>query len=219
MEPSDLGLERADVVSIDAASASSLASYQPEAPFSENSHTPIHDTFLHQPLQLDQSSMLVHPELTAHVPGETAAQHHTNNGAPVPQLTQFDPRALLNPKATNPKRPASSGADSDRGRTEPSNAGQVSLVERLHNVQERTASPAKRVKTDDLQRKPQPRPNFVGGSALDLQTQNSPVAQPSPQRPAIDLTMSKSNTQQHANMTNISRRRRRGSASHSRQRQ
>ncbi|EOA86176.1 uncharacterized protein SETTUDRAFT_151209 [Exserohilum turcica Et28A] len=134
--------------------------------------------------------MLVHAELTAHVPGETQHHHHNNNGSPVPQLSQFDPRALLNPKSANPKRPASSGADTDRGRTEASNGGQVSLVERLHNVQERTAAPAKRVKTEDPQRKPQSRPTFAAGSALDLQNQNSPAAHPPPQRPPIDLTMS-----------------------------
>lgn len=189
-------MDMADAASLDTTSISPLAMHEPETCLFDTSSPSMHDMFsLHQP-SLDQSSMLVHAELTAHVPGETQHHHHNNNGSPVPQLSQFDPRALLNPKSANPKRPASSGADTDRGRTEASNGGQVSLVERLHNVQERTAAPAKRVKTEDPQRKPQSRPTFAAGSALDLQNQNSPAAHPPPQRPPIDLTMSKSCAQQ-----------------------
>jgi hypothetical protein len=130
------------------------------------------------------------PELTAHVPGDNATHH--NHGAPTPQFTQFDPRALLNPTSSNPKRPASSGGDIDRGRPDPTVAGQVSLVERLHNVQERTSSPAKRVKTEKSQsQKNANRSNFAGGSALNLQNQNGQSPRPLPQQgPAIDLTMS-----------------------------
>ncbi|EMD62368.1 hypothetical protein GGP41_002105 [Bipolaris sorokiniana] len=123
--------------------------------------------------------------------GEITTHHNNSHGPPASQIAQFDPRALLNPKAVNPKRPASSSGDSDRGRIEPSNIGQVSLVERLHNIQERTASPAKRFKTGEVQTNTPHRTNFSGGSALDLRyQQNSPVASLPQQKPSIDLTMS-----------------------------
>lgn len=119
-----------------------------------------------------------------------AATHHITNGASAPQIPQFDPQALLNPKSPNPKRPASSGEEHERGRTDPTIAGQVSLVERLHNVQERTASPAKRVKTaEDEHRKKINHSNIGGGSALDLQRPNGQQPLPRP-GPSIDLTMS-----------------------------
>jgi hypothetical protein len=124
------------------------------------------------------------------VPGDNAT--HNNHGPSASQISRFDPRALLNPTSSNPKRPASSGNDADRGRIDPTIAGQVSLVERLHNVQERTSSPAKRVKTEDPRRqKNGSRANFAGGSALELQNQNGQPPAPLPQKgPAIDLTMS-----------------------------
>lgn len=118
---------------------------------------------------------------------------HNNNIAAThsPQPHQFNPSALLNPRSSNSKRPASSGNDisADRGRPDPTIAGQVSLVERLHNVQERTASPAKRVKTEEERRKPPAASsNFGGSSALELQKSNGQSrGQPGP---AIDLTMS-----------------------------
>ncbi|KAF2846659.1 SNF2 family helicase/ATPase-like protein [Plenodomus tracheiphilus IPT5] len=133
---------------------------------------------------LDTSSpdmpFALQPELTDQTPG--GATPHDDNIAPVPKLPRFDPRALLNPKSSREaKRPASSGED-----TEPAVAGQVSLVERLHNVQERTASPAKRVKTHE----PQPsHANFAGGSSLDLQHSGKQPPEP-PQGLQIDLTMS-----------------------------
>lgn len=133
-----------------------------------------------------------HPELTTHVPGDHTTHHNQahNNGTSAAHTPQFDPRALLNPNSSTPKRPASSGNDTDRGRTDPTIAGQVSLVERLHNVQERTSSPAKRIKTEDPRRqKNSNRANFAGGSALDL-SQNGQSPAPLPQGPAIDLTMS-----------------------------
>ncbi|KAF2820980.1 hypothetical protein CC86DRAFT_459206 [Ophiobolus disseminans] len=120
------------------------------------------------------------------------SNHNNNNVAPIPQTPSFDPRALLNPKSANSKRPASSGGDADRGRTDPTIAGQVSLVERLHNVQERTASPAKRIKTDES--KKTTNGSSFGGSALGLQNSHShsnghaPI--PQQQGPSIDLTMS-----------------------------
>jgi hypothetical protein len=128
------------------------------------------------------------PELTAHVPGDNATHH--NHAPPTTHTPQFDPRALLNPTSSNSKRPASSGNDTDRGRIDPTIAGQVSLVERLHNVQERTSSPAKRIKTEEPRRqKNANRTNFTGGSALELQNGQSPAPLPQ-QGSAIDLTMS-----------------------------
>jgi hypothetical protein len=144
-------------------------------------------------------------ELTEHVPGDTATHHNNGTAAsyangsaashtlPASPAPQFDPRALLNPKSAASKRPASSGGEeADRGRIDPTVAGQISLVERLHNVQERTASPAKRVKTEDPRKQNVNRANFGGGSTLDLQNPNGQSRPPQPQQgPAIDLTMSK----------------------------
>jgi hypothetical protein len=127
----------------------------------------------------------VEPELMDE--GGTATPQ-SSRAAPQQQPT-FDPRALLNPKAAA-KRPASSEAGSDRGRDEVPYGGQISLVERLHNVHERAASPAKRVKTEDEQRKQHTKATISGGSALDLKKENG---QPAPvlKQAAIDLTMSK----------------------------
>lgn len=91
-----------------------------------------------------------------------------------------------------PKRPASEEVAADRGREEPPLPGQISLVERLHNVHERTASPSKRVKTDDERAKSRPHAAMGSGNALNLQTTSArptPVSTPGP--PPIDLTMSK----------------------------
>lgn len=131
-------------------------------------------------------------ELTAPLSGDASARpnQNNNNDTPTPQMPTFDPRALLNPKAAASKRPASSGGDHDRGRTDPTIAGQVSLVERLHNVQERTASPAKRVKTDENRKKLANGSSFGGSSALGLQNQNINGHTHPQQAPAIDLTMS-----------------------------
>ncbi|QRC96449.1 hypothetical protein JI435_433690 [Parastagonospora nodorum SN15] len=115
----------------------------------------------------------------------TASTINNNNVAPTPQ---FSPTALLNPRSLASKRPASSGSDLDRGRTDPTIAGQISLVEQLHNVQERTASPAKRIKTDEDRKKSTHRQGFNGGSSLELQKTSSQA--PSQTGPSIDLTMS-----------------------------
>ncbi|KAH9870906.1 hypothetical protein J1614_006478 [Plenodomus biglobosus] len=119
------------------------------------------------------------------------ATPHDNNATPVSQPPRFDPRALLNPKSSSQaKRPASSGEDSERGRAEPAIAGQISLVERLHNVQERTASPAKRIRTNEPQKPNDKRTNLGGGRTLDLQNSNEQRTPAHPQGLQIDLTMS-----------------------------
>lgn len=112
-----------------------------------------HDTtnnFAHTtPQDMLSDTTLSDTELTPHFPGQQAAQQDQTP----PATPRFDPAALLNPKSA-PKRPASStGEETERGRADPTISGQVSLVERLHNVQERTASPAKRVKTADEQQR------------------------------------------------------------------
>ncbi|QRD00632.1 hypothetical protein JI435_438460 [Parastagonospora nodorum SN15] len=110
-------------------------------------------------------------ELTGDLPGDAdRVNNNNNNVAPTPQ---FSPTALLNPRSLASKRPASSGSDLDRGRTDPTIAGQISLVEQLHNVQERTASPAKRIKTDEDRKKSTHRQGFNGGSSLELQKTSS----------------------------------------------
>jgi hypothetical protein len=136
------------------------------------------------PQAFDQSTvfdLLPDTELTQPSPAQQAAQQSQTP----PATPRFDPAALLNPKSAA-KRPASTSEGSE------TSAGQVSLVERLHNVQERAASPAKRVKTTEEQQRRKKYSNgasFGGGSALDL-TQNSGVPLP----PPVDLTMSKSKT-------------------------
>jgi hypothetical protein len=129
-------------------------------------------------------------ELTSHLSGDTASNAN-NNVTPVPQFPQFDPSSLLNPRSTSSKRPASSGGDPDRGRPDPTIAGQVSLVERLHNVQERTSSPAKRVKTEEELRRAIGTSGFGSGSALGLQRSNGQAPTQPSAGPAIDLTMSR----------------------------
>jgi hypothetical protein len=159
----------------------------PEPPGAQSSHRDSIDT-----MQLARSPDFAFTELptelTTYLSGDTTPRANNNDVAPVPQFPQFDPRALLNPRTQVSKRPASSGGDADRGRIDPTIAGQVSLVERLHNVQERTASPAKRVKTDENRRKTANIATFGGGSALDLQQANDQAS--AQQGPAIDLTMS-----------------------------
>jgi hypothetical protein len=133
--------------------------------------------------------------LISHASGDPVSQQ-TNHATPSAQSPRFDPRALLNPTAppSTSKRPASSGEDADRGRTEIAPPGQVSLVERLHNVHERTASPAKRVKTDEQKKRAS---SGFGSGALDLgqgngqHLQHSNGHHPVAKQTAVDLTMSK----------------------------
>lgn len=114
-----------------------------------------------------------------------ASPRHDNQITPHAQQ-QYDPRALLNPRAP-PKRPASE-AGSDRGReNEP---GQISLVERLHNVHQRTSSPAKRVKTDEL-KKPTANTSSGNNGVMNLNAMGERANTPT-QASSIDLTMSKS---------------------------
>jgi len=120
--------------------------------------------------------------------GETAMRQQEPVGPqPTPQL-QFDPRALLNPSSVS-KRPATE-SDPERGREN----GQLSLVERLHNIHERTVSPAKRAKMDDAHTKTPPRSTLGSeGATLDLAEQNNQRSIPT-SGPAIDLTNSKKRT-------------------------
>jgi hypothetical protein len=135
------------------------------------------------------------PPLISHASGDSASQQ-TGQATPSVQPPRFDPRALLNPTAppSTSKRPASSGEDADRGRTDIAPPGQVSLVERLHNVHERTASPAKRVKTDEQKKRAS---SGFGSGALDLTQGNGQHLQhsnghhPAAKSTAVDLTMSK----------------------------
>lgn len=133
---------------------------------------------------LSQQSLILDDEAAAHPnPSPTLQQR--------PQ--QFDPRALLNPRSVS-KRPAAEqeserGRESELGHELP---GQVSLVERLHNVHERTASPAKKIKTDDDRTKKTHSPANFGAGALNMKKQtNGQDTQPPQSNLAIDLTMSK----------------------------
>jgi hypothetical protein len=152
----------------------------------DDSHDPANDFHQATPYDLLPDTSLTANELTPLSPAEQTAQQ---NQTP-PATPRFDPAALLNPKSVA-KRPASTSEGSESSRAEPTSAGQVSLVERLHNVQERAASPAKRVKTTEEQqrkKKPSNGASFGGGSALDL-NQNGGAPLPPPAQ--VDLTMSK----------------------------
>ncbi|KAH6214781.1 hypothetical protein HBI15_135460 [Parastagonospora nodorum] len=110
-------------------------------------------------------------ELTGDLPGNAdRVNNNNNNVAPTPQ---FSLTALLNPRLLASKRPASSSSDLNRGRTNPTIASQISLVEQLHNVQERTASPAKRIKTNKDRKKSTHRQGFNSSSSLELQKTSS----------------------------------------------
>jgi hypothetical protein len=58
-------------------------------------------------------------------------------------------------------------------------------------VHERTASPAKKIKTEDDRKKQNRSPASFGAGALDLTKQSNGQAQMSQRNLAIDLTMSK----------------------------
>lgn len=152
----------------------------------DESHDLANDFYRAAPYEPLPDTTLTAYELTPPSPAQQTAQQDQTP----PATPRFDPSALLNPKLAA-KRPASTSAGSESSRTESGSAGQVSLVERLHNVQERGASPAKRVKTiEEQQRKKKPSngATFGGGSALDLQqTGGAPLPLPS----QVDLTMSK----------------------------
>ncbi|KAH4798563.1 hypothetical protein HBH61_241650 [Parastagonospora nodorum] len=110
-------------------------------------------------------------ELTGDLLGNAdRVNNNNNNVAPTPQ---FSPTALLNPRSLASKRPASSGSDLNRRRTDPTIASQILLIKQLHNVQERTASPAKRIKTDKDRKKSTHRQGFNGSSSLKLQKTSS----------------------------------------------
>lgn len=127
-------------------------------------------------------------ELTPQLPGEPAVQQHQTP----PVTPRFDPASLLNPKSA-PKRPAATSEGSVGSRSETASAGQVSLVERLHNVQERAASPAKRVKTGEQQQQQKKKSSnssqFAGSNSLDLKNSKSGGAA-LPTQNYLDLTMS-----------------------------
>ncbi|KAF2450267.1 hypothetical protein P171DRAFT_426694 [Karstenula rhodostoma CBS 690.94] len=120
-----------------------------------------------------------------------APQVPSPSPAPPCQPQQYDPRALLNPKSAS-KRPAAE-QEPERGRETGNGekvSGQVSLVERLHNVHERTASPAKKVKTGDNHKKKIHSPASFSAGALDLKNPSNGQAQAPQSNLAIDLTMS-----------------------------
>lgn len=121
--------------------------------------------------------------------GNLATQHPDYPVNPQMQ-PNYDPRALLNPRASSSKRSASSAA-SGGSPADVAHAGQVSLVERLHNVHHRTSSPAKRLKTDDDNAKNFATPSVRGGGALDVALKNGEHPATTAQSTSIDLTMSK----------------------------
>jgi hypothetical protein len=190
MDPFIPDVDMADAPVSDASANSSLPIYESPMPHYDPFDFNDDDTLDFVPDAPFAELPELAPELIACMSGD-ANPHPTynNSGVPAPHTPSYDPGALLNPKAANAKRPASSGGDQDRGRAaDHAFAGQVSLVERLHNVQERTSSPAKRVKTDENRKKTANGSGFGGGSALELQNSNGNV--PAPQSgPVIDLTM------------------------------
>ncbi|KAH6330835.1 hypothetical protein HBI37_183610 [Parastagonospora nodorum] len=118
-------------------------------------------------------------ELTGDLPGNAdRVNNNNNNVAPTPQ---FSLTALLNLRSLASKRPASSSSDLDRGRTDPTIAGQISLVKQLHN----------RIKTDEDRKKSTHRQGFNSGSSLELQKTSSQA--PSQTGLLINLTISDDN--------------------------
>ncbi|KAH3956063.1 hypothetical protein HBH51_256750 [Parastagonospora nodorum] len=85
------------------------------------------------------------------------AAARTGLPAEVGNISSTSLTALLNPRSLALKRPASSGSDLDRGRTNPTIAGQISLVKQLHN----------RIKTDEDCKKSTHRQGFNGSSSDD----------------------------------------------------
>jgi hypothetical protein len=187
MEASIPDVDSADSPGSQASSSSSLlVSEQPNVQFGRSDFNDDMDLGFVPDVALTNMAAA---ELTEFLSGDANhVNNNNNNVAPAPSVSHLNPSALLNPRSANSKRPASSGGDADRGRPDSTIAGQVSLVERLHNVQERTASPAKRVKTEEDRKKTANRQGFGGGSALELQRTNGQV--PPLSGPAIDLTMS-----------------------------
>ncbi|KAH6129749.1 hypothetical protein HBI69_000110 [Parastagonospora nodorum] len=71
-------------------------------------------------------------ELTGDLLGNADRVNNNNNN--VAPTLQFSPTALLNLRLLALKRPALSGSDLNCGRTDPTIASQISLVEQLHNL-------------------------------------------------------------------------------------
>jgi hypothetical protein len=153
----------------------------------EREHTP-QDSDGHHHSNIQSSSQLT--ENKGDNDPNAAQQQQTNNRVvPLQHQAAFSPAALLNPKAAKRAAPPIEGSP-ERGREEAIGSGQVSLVERLHNVHERTASPAKRIKTiEEEEKKPRSSTGNFGSGALDLKKQGDQQSRST--APAIDLTMSK----------------------------
>ncbi|KAH5726668.1 hypothetical protein HBI17_236020 [Parastagonospora nodorum] len=94
-------------------------------------------------------------ELTGDLLGDADCVNNNNNN--VAPTLQFSLTALLNPRSLASKRPALSGSDLDRGRTDPTIA----------------TSLAKRIKTDEDRKKSTHCQGFNGGSSLKLQKTSS----------------------------------------------
>ncbi|KAH5838070.1 hypothetical protein HBI88_096660 [Parastagonospora nodorum] len=131
-------------------------------------------------------------ELTGDLLGDADRVNNNNNN--VALTLQFSPTALLNPQSLASKRPALSSSDLNRRRTDPTIASQISLVEQLHNVQERTASPAKQIKTNEDCKKSTHCQGFNGSSSLKLQKTSSQALLQT--GPSINLTISDDNNVQ-----------------------
>ncbi|KAF2467366.1 uncharacterized protein BDR25DRAFT_235023 [Lindgomyces ingoldianus] len=119
--------------------------------------------------------------------GNDTPKHQDNRVVPQVQHP-YNPRALLNQKSA-PKRPATDDADPAALAT-----GQMAFIERMHNVHERTASPSKRMRTEDERKQQKPQPSVQsggggGGGGLNLNSQNGQAQSASLPVP-IDLTLS-----------------------------
>jgi hypothetical protein len=179
MDLGDVDLDMGD--SLNGTHSSSIAVQQ----WIDESNEPGHCPFTESTARDLSSERTSDTELTAHLSGEQAPQY--SQAATTPR---YDPTALLNPKSSS-KRPATSSEPSVSSRSDTASVGQVSLVERLHNVHERAASPAKRVKTTEEQLRKKQSSNasqFGGNGSLDLIQSNRST--PVPQTTKVDLTMS-----------------------------
>ena len=77
----------------------------------------------------------------------TQAHNSTINKSPTkPSIPQFDPRALLNPKATT--KPAQGNDRDAQDGTKPKNVGMGAMLERMHNVESRQQHRQKKRKVE-----------------------------------------------------------------------
>ncbi|KAF2502993.1 hypothetical protein BU16DRAFT_449792 [Lophium mytilinum] len=124
-------------------------------------------------------------ELTSHNEAQTQRSNSANG---VAASQAYSPQMLLNPRDTQ-RLPVREQAQNYRD--SPAN-GMTSFIERMHNVEDRSAHPSKRVKREHDERKTSHSAGHGSGGVLDLQGSRTPEDMPPQARgpPAVvDLTL------------------------------